>query len=41
MHVKDEIELRDGRRVYSLGQDDQDGNLALLGLDDLGWEWIT
>jgi hypothetical protein len=41
MHVQDEIEVGDGRRVYSLGQDNEDGNLALLSLEDLSWEWIT
>jgi len=41
MHLKDEIELDDGRRVYSLGQDSQDGNLALLSLEDLRWTWLS
>ncbi|GAA3882517.1 hypothetical protein GCM10022381_25980 [Leifsonia kafniensis] len=39
-HVKGEIERPDGRRVYSLGADNDLGNLALLSLDDLSWTWI-
>lgn len=41
MHLKDEVGLPGGRRVYSMGMDNEDGNLALLGLDDLQWAWIS
>jgi hypothetical protein len=41
MHVKDEIGLPDGRRVYSMGMDGDDGNLAVLALDDLDWTWVN
>jgi hypothetical protein len=40
MHVRDEIDLPDGRRVYSLGADEREGNLALLDLETLAWEWV-
>ncbi|WP_431220360.1 metallophosphoesterase family protein [Leifsonia xyli] len=40
MHVADEIELADGRRVYSLGRDYQQHNAGILDLDTLGWQWI-
>lgn len=40
MHLNDEVSLPGGRRVYSMGMDYEDGNLALLSLDDLQWAWI-
>ncbi|HYI34613.1 MAG TPA: hypothetical protein VEX88_14220 [Glaciibacter sp.] len=40
MHVADERELPDGRRVVSLGRDDQDRNLGLLDVHDLTWTWL-
>jgi hypothetical protein len=40
MHVADEIELQDGRRVYSLGRDYQQHNAGILDLDTLAWRWI-
>ncbi len=39
-HVKGEIELPNGRRVYSLGCNGQNGNLALLNIQTLEWEWV-
>jgi hypothetical protein len=41
MHVKDERTLDDGRRVLSLGCDNQRGNLGVLNLETLGWEWLA
>ncbi len=35
-----EIELADGRRVYSLGCNGQRGNLALLNTQNLEREWL-
>ena len=32
--------LPDGRRVYSLGCDRQDGNLGLLQTGELEWDWL-
>jgi hypothetical protein len=40
IHVQDEVTLEDGRRVYSLGCDEQRGNLALLDPASLEWEWF-
>lgn len=39
MHTSDDVELADGRRVYSLGCDNQANNLGLLTLSDLSWHW--
>ena len=41
IHVKGEIELADGRRVYSLGSNGQAGNLAILNVETLEWRWLT
>jgi hypothetical protein len=40
MHLKDDIALEDGRRIYSLAADGQDGNMALLDLTTLEWTWL-
>ncbi len=40
LHVKGDIELADGRRVYSLGCNGQRGNLALLNTQNLECEWL-
>ena len=40
LHVKGDIELADGRRVYSLGCNGMPGNLALLNTKTLEWEWL-
>jgi hypothetical protein len=40
MHVQDERDFDDGRRVYSLGCDNQRGNIGVLNLGTLGWEWL-
>ncbi|WBM79126.1 metallophosphoesterase [Cryobacterium breve] len=40
MHLADQIELDDGRRVYSLANDGEDRNLGVLDLMDLGWTWV-
>lgn len=40
MNIKDEVELPRGHRVYSMGMDEGDGNLALLGLKNLEWTWV-
>jgi hypothetical protein len=40
MHVDDEIELENGRRVYSLSNDNEDRNMGVLNLGDLGWTWV-
>ncbi|MEB0001674.1 metallophosphoesterase [Cryobacterium sp. 10S3] len=40
MHVADEIELGDGRRVYSLANDGEVRNMGLLNLTDFGWTWV-
>jgi hypothetical protein len=41
MHIADEIDFDDGRRVISVGCDNQEKNLGILGLPDLSWEWMT
>jgi hypothetical protein len=41
LHVKGEIELADGRRVYSLGSNGTPGNLALINTRTLEWEWLA
>lgn len=41
MHIPDEIELADGRRVVSMGCDYQRGNIGVLDLDDLSWKWLA
>lgn len=41
LHVKGEIKLDDGRRVYSLGSNGTEGNLALINTRTLEWEWLT
>jgi hypothetical protein len=40
MHIADEAELPDGRRVYSLGCNGQEKNVGILRLSDLSWEWL-
>lgn len=40
MHVRGEIELGDGRRVYSLAQNGLRGNVGLLDTQTLAWEWL-
>jgi hypothetical protein len=40
IHVQGEVALEDGRRVYSLGCDEQRGNLALLDPASLAWAWL-
>ena len=40
LHAKGEIEFANGRRVYSLGCNGQNGNLALLNTQTLEWEWL-
>jgi hypothetical protein len=40
MHIADEAELHDGRRVYSLGCNGQEKNVGILRLSDLSWEWL-
>ncbi|MFK4729515.1 metallophosphoesterase [Agromyces mediolanus] len=40
MHVMGERELQDGRRVYSLGCEWMRGNLGVLDLRDMDWEWV-
>jgi hypothetical protein len=40
MHLKDDITLETGSRIYSLAADGQDGNLALLDLTTLEWTWL-
>ncbi|TFD94008.1 metallophosphatase family protein [Cryobacterium lactosi] len=40
LHLKDERTSKDGRKIYSLGADGQDGNLAVLRLEDLRWTWL-
>ena len=40
MHVRGEIELGDGRRVYSLAQNGVRGNVGLLDPQTLTWEWL-
>ena len=34
------FDLHDGRRVYSLGRDDQQHNVRIPDLDSLAWRWI-
>ena len=41
IHVKGEIELADGRRVYSPGSDGRAGNLGVLNVETLEWRWLT
>jgi hypothetical protein len=41
IHIKGEIELADGRRVYSLGSNGRAGNLAVLNVETLEWRWLT
>lgn len=41
MHVSDERTFDDGRRVVSLGRDNQERNLGILDLDDLTWSWLA
>ena len=40
LHRADGISLPDGRRVFSLGCDQQDKNLALVQTGDLKWQWL-
>ena len=40
MHVRGEIEMGDGRRVYSLAQNGLSGNVGLLDPWTLTWEWL-
>jgi hypothetical protein len=40
IRVQDEVTFEDGRRVYSLGCDGQQGNLALLDAENLAWAWL-
>jgi Calcineurin-like phosphoesterase len=40
IHVQAEVDLPDGRRVYSLGCDNQAGNVAVLELASLHWTWL-
>lgn len=40
MHVRDQLQLPDGRRVYSLADNrEKVGNMGLLDLTTLGWTW--
>jgi len=39
MHIADEIELQDGRRIYSRGRDYQQHNAEIVDLDTLAWHW--
>lgn len=41
MHVSDERTYDDGRRVISVGRDNQERNLGILDLDDLTWSWLA
>jgi hypothetical protein len=41
MHIRDEIELEDGRQVISLGCDEQSGNIGVLDLRSLEWSWVA
>ncbi|KRC61176.1 hypothetical protein ASE14_09615 [Agromyces sp. Root81] len=41
MHVKGERQLDDGRRIYSLANEFRAGNLAVLDLRTLNWEWVA
>lgn len=41
MHTPDAIELADGRRVISLGRDDQANNVGYLDLRTLRWDWAN
>ena len=40
MHLRGEIEMGDGRRVYSLAQNGVRGNVGLLDPQTLAWEWL-
>ena len=40
MHLQGEVALSDGRRIYSLGCDNQRGNVAVLDLQNLAWTWL-
>jgi hypothetical protein len=40
-HVKDSIRFPDGRRIFSLGKDSDDGNVAILDLTDLSVAWLN
>jgi hypothetical protein len=39
MHIADQIQLRDGRQVISLGCDETPGNVGVLDLTGLTWAW--
>ena len=41
MHVKDERSLPDHRRVYSLAAEQMHGNVGVLDLTDLSWNWLA
>jgi hypothetical protein len=41
MHIHDEVELADGRRIFSLGCDEQAGNVGVLTLSSLNWMWLA
>jgi hypothetical protein len=40
MHVKDEIQLPDHRRIYSLAAGGSPGNVGILELETLSWTWL-
>lgn len=40
MHVGDQTQLPSGQRIYSLGNQGQRKNLAILDLEDLSWTWV-
>lgn len=40
MHIGDQTELPTGQRIYSLSNQGQKKNLAILDLDDLSWTWV-